>query len=118
MYRAKSSPAAWNTGNARSTSVASLSAAPSGSSLAAEYALLDPPAELGDAIPCRDGALGERFGAPQRVAGPAPPGQRVDELALEGQVELGRRDEGGGALEQAYGGGVVLAEEPRGGRRP
>ena len=44
------------------------------------------------------------------VVGPACPEQGFAELDLDGEVELGRRDERGGALEQADGGAVVLAE--------
>ena len=73
MYRAMSSPAAWNTGNACSTSADSFSAAPSGSTEQAEQAPLDPPAELGDTIARRRRTLGEGFRAPQRVFGRCPP---------------------------------------------
>ena len=127
MYSAMSSPAAWNTGNARSTSAGQLLRRALGLDVDAEHGRQDAPAELADTVAGRGGSLGEGFCAPHRVVGPACPGQGFAELDLEGQVELGRRDEGGGALEQADGGAVVLAEgravaarhqvSPRRGRR-
>ena len=47
------------------------------------------------------------FCAPERVTAVASPVQGFDEVGFEGEVELGRRDEGGGALKQADGGAVV-----------
>ena len=76
----------------------------------AEHARLDPPAELADTIARRRGTLGEGICAPERVVAPACPEQGVAELGFEGEVDLGRRYERGGALEQADGGAVVLAE--------
>ena len=76
----------------------------------AEQLLLDPPAQLADTIARSRGPLGEGIRAPERVAALACPEQGVDELGFEGEVELGRRHERGGALEQAHGGTVVLAE--------
>ena len=110
MYRARSSPAASNTGNACSTSAASFSVAPSGSRSMRDHARLDPPAELADTIARRRGTLGEGICAPERIVAPACPEQGVAELGFEGEVELGRRHERGGALEKAHGGAVVLAE--------
>ena len=74
---------------------------------------LDPPAELADTIACRRGTLGEDIRAPERVAALACPEQGVDEVGFEGEVELGRGHERGGALEQAHGGAVVLPERAR-----
>ena len=82
----------------------------------AEDARLDPPAQLADAIARRRGPLGEGIRAPERFAALACPEQGVDELGLEGEVDLGRGHERGGALEQAHGGAVVLAGAARGGR--
>ena len=100
----------WNTGSACSTSAASFSVAPSGSRWSAEGALLDSPAQLSHAIARGRGPLGEGIRAPQRFAALASPEQGVDEVGLEGEVELGRGHERGGALEQAHGGAVVRPE--------
>ena len=59
--------------------------------------------------PAADGMLGQGIRAPERVLAPAHPEQGVAELGLEGEVELGRRDERGGTLVQAHGRAVVLA---------
>ncbi len=96
----------------------SVSAAPSGSTVMRNMAAWIAPAELADTVARRSGSLGEGFCAPQRVVGPACPEQCFAELGFEGEVDLGRRYERGGALEQAHGGAIVLAEMSRGGRLP
>ncbi len=88
MYRARSLPAAWNTGSASPTSASSLSVA----------------------IARSRGPLCEGTRAPERVASPTCLEQGVDDVDLEGDVELGRGHKRDGALEQAHGGGVVLPE--------
>ena len=112
MYRARSSPAASNTGNACSTSAASFSARALRLEVdrADRLPASDPPAQLADTIARRRGTLGEGICAPERVVAPACPEQGVAELGFEGEVELGRRYERGCALEQADSGAVVLAE--------
>ena len=77
----------------------------------AEHAPLDPAAELADTIARRRGTLGEGVCAPERFVALACPEQGVGELGFEGEVELGPGYERGGALEQADGGAVVLAED-------
>ena len=56
-------------------------------------------------------ARSARASARRSASSPLPAQSRAShELGLEGEVELGRRHERGGALEQAHGGAVVLAE--------
>ena len=118
MYRARSSPAAWNTGSASLDERRQpLGRRALRLEVEADHARLDLPAQLGHAIAGRRGALGEGICAPERVAALASPVQGFAEVGLEGEVELGRRDERGGALEQADGGAVVLPGAARGGRR-
>ena len=73
-----------------------------------EHTRHDPPGDLADTIARRSGPLGEEICSPERVVGPACPEQGLAELGLEGEVDLVRRQERGGALEQAHGGAVVL----------
>src|SRR5439155_21596970 len=56
------------------------------------------------------GTLSEGTRPPERVASPTCLEQGVDDVDLEGEVDLGRGHEWDGALEQAHGGGVVLPE--------
>ena len=121
MYRARSSPAAWNTGNACSTSAASFSVAPSGSTLRRTTPAWILPQSSPIRSPARRGTLGDGICAPERIVAPARPEQGFAELDFEGEVELGRRYERGGALEEAHGGAVVLAKiraEAGGGQAP
>ena len=69
-----------------------------------------PPQSSADAITCA-AALSARSSA-RRTASSALPVQCSASLEfdLEGEIELGRRHESSGALEQAHGGGVVLAD--------
>src|SRR5215211_1187708 len=48
---------------------------------------------------------------PERLAGLASPGEGSDEGQLEWHVDLSRRYEGGGALEQVQGGAEVLPRQ-------
>jgi hypothetical protein len=70
----------------------------------------DPPAQLANLIPSSRGTLGERICAAERFVAPACPEQGVAELLFKGEIELSRRQERGGSLEQAHGRTVVLAE--------
>ena len=70
----------------------------------------DLPTELGDTIVRRRGSLGEGICAPERIVGPPCPDQGFAKLGFKEHVELGRRDQGGGALEQADRGAVVLTQ--------
>ena len=76
----------------------------------ADHGRLDPPAELPNLVACGRGAVRERLGTPERLVDLACPEQDLDELGLEGEVELGRRHERGCALEEARRRPVVLAE--------
>ena len=88
----------------------------------AEHARLDPPAELADTIARR--RRHARRGRPRAAARrrPLPVQNRASTSSdLEGEVELGRRYERGGALEQADGGAVVrrtLRAAAAGGQAP
>jgi hypothetical protein len=73
----------------------------------AEHARFDPRAQLADTIARGRGALGEQIRTSEPVDAPACPEQGVEEVGFEGEVDLGRRHERGGALEQAHGGAVV-----------
>ena len=119
MYRARSSPAASNSGIACSAIVASRSVAPSGSKKRRTWPSLIFPHELAYAIARSRGPLGEGLSGPERVVPFACPEQGVEKVVLERDVDLGRGNEGDGALEQADRGGVVNAEQrPAGRRRP
>ena len=83
---------------------------PSGSSAEADDAPLGScPQSSATRSPAAAARSASGICAPERVVAPARPVQGFPELGLEGEVELGRRDERGGALEQADGGAVVLA---------
>ena len=66
------------------------------------------PGDLADTIALRSGPFGEEICSPERIVGPPRPEQGVDDPGLEGEVDLARRQEHGGALQQARGGTVVL----------
>ena len=68
MYSAMSSPAAWNTGNACSTSANRFRRGALRLAAEAEQAPVDSPAELVDTIAGRRRTLGEGIGAPDRVS--------------------------------------------------
>jgi hypothetical protein len=79
-----------------------------GHEIEAEAAGLDPSAELAEAIAGGSGSLGERLRTPDCLVSSAGPGQDLAKLALEGDVNLRRQHQPGGALEQPARGEVVL----------
>ena len=68
------------------------------------------PAELADAISGRRGKLRESLGAAERIVAPSDPDERIADLGLESEVELGGGCERGGALEETHDGAVVLTQ--------
>ena len=70
---------------------------------------MDPSAELAETIAARRRTLGEIVCPPERLIGPASPCKSVSKLELEDEVDPGRGNQSGRALEQADGSAVVLA---------
>ena len=76
----------------------------------AQSRLVDPPAQLADDVAHGSRALDERRRAAQGLLGLRVPGERVDEVRLEGEVNL-RRHQFGGALEEPRGAAEIQPAE-------